>query len=69
MYCADDGGGISLYAINPASCKNNPYESIWGDETFVYLDNIPVDQFQVMTLGTQTEGDAVVVENSCAEFK
>ena len=69
MYCADDGGGLSIYAINPLSCKNNPYENIWGDQTFVYLNNIPVDQFEIMELGPQSNSDAVVVGNSCADFK
>lgn len=69
MYCADDGGGLSLYAINPLSCKSNPYNNFWGDETYVYLNNLPVDQFQIMELGSQSNSDAVVVGNSCAEFK
>ena len=69
MYCADDGGGLSLYAINPLSCKSNPYNDFWGDQTYVYLDNLPVDQFQIMELGAQSESDAEVVGNSCAEFK
>ncbi|MEX1003635.1 MAG: hypothetical protein WDZ35_16065 [Crocinitomicaceae bacterium] len=69
MYCADDGGGLSLYAINPLSCQNNPYENIWGDQTYVDMSKIPVDQFQVMEMGAQSETEAVVVGNSCAEFK
>lgn len=69
MYCADDGGGISLYAINPLSCKNNPYENIWGDQTYVDLAKIPVDQFQVMSLGAQSTAEATLVSNSCADFK
>lgn len=69
MYCADDGGGVSLYAINPLSCKNNPYENIWGDETYVDLSKIPVDQFQVMSLPPQQETEATLSNNSCASFK
>lgn len=68
MYCADDGGGLSLYAINPISSKNNPYENIWGDQTYVFLNKIPVDQFQVLTLAAQTSGDTEIVANSCASF-
>ena len=69
MYCADDGGGLSLYAINPLSCKNNPYENIWGDQTYVDMSKIPANQFQVMNLGSQNNSEATLVGNSCAEFK
>ena len=69
MYCADDGGGISLYAINPISCKNNPYADIWGDESYIMLDKIPVDQFRVLKLGPQNDTEAVLVDNSCAVFE
>lgn len=69
MYCADDGGGISLYAINPLSCKINPYENIWGDQTYVDLTKIPVDQFRVLTLLAQQETEATLTSNSCADFK
>jgi len=68
MYCADDGGGLSLYAVNPISCKENPYASIWGDHRFVFLDKIPVEQFQVMEFGPQHSTEPVLVDNSCAEF-
>lgn len=68
MYCADDGGGISLYAVNPLSCKNNPYEDIWGDEVYVFLDKIPVDQFRVLALLPQFEPDPQVVANACTRF-
>lgn len=69
MYCADDGGGISLYAINPISSKSNPYQNIWGDQTYIYLDKIPVDKFRVLTLPPQTNNEPEIVNNSCAKFK
>lgn len=69
MYCADDGGGLSLYAINPISCKINPYENIWGDQTYVSMSKIPATQFRVITLPTQNNAEAELVNNSCAEFK
>lgn len=68
MYCADDGGGISLYAINPLSSKINPYVDIWGDETYVDLSKIPVDQFRIMELGAQTNTEATLSNNSCTSF-
>ena len=69
MYCADDGGGLSLYAVNPISVKTNPYENIWGNETYIYLDKIPVDKFRVLSLTPQTTPDVKIVDNSCAIFE
>ncbi|MEX0982018.1 MAG: hypothetical protein WD577_06010 [Bacteroidales bacterium] len=69
MYCADDGGGISLYAINPICVENNPYQNIWGDQTYIYLNKIPVDKFRVLKLPEQTNSEAELVANSCAEFE
>ncbi len=69
MFCADDGGGIQLYAINPICVKGNPYESIWGDRTYVFLQKIPVERFRVLTLPPQTSGEPEIVPNSCAVFE
>lgn len=69
MYCADDGGGISLYAVNPISCQSNPYAGIWGDQTYVNMSKIPVSEFQVMNLGPQSGAEPTLVSNSCVEFK
>ncbi|MCF6366155.1 MAG: hypothetical protein L3J35_08135 [Bacteroidales bacterium] len=69
MYCADDGGGLSLYAINPLSCKTNPYENIWGNDIFVYLTKIPVDKFRILLLPQQNNTEATLVSNSCADFE
>ncbi|MFC2089546.1 hypothetical protein ACFLT1_02125 [Bacteroidota bacterium] len=69
MYCADDGGGLSLYAVNPISSKTNPYENIWGDETYIFLDKIPAGSFRVLKLGTQSDAEATLVENACSEFE
>ncbi len=69
MYCADDGGGLQLYAINPVSCRTNPYENIWGDQTYIYLDKIPADRFRVLKLGPQNDTEPQLVENFCAEFQ
>ncbi len=69
MYCADDGGGIQLYAINPISVKNNPYQDIWGDQTYIYLDKIPVNRLRVLKLGPQNNSEPQLVANACAEFR
>ncbi len=69
MYCADDGGGLSLYAINPISCRQNPYESIWGDQTYIFLNKIPADKLRVLLLPPQADIDPEVVPNSCANFE
>ncbi len=71
MYCADDGGGLQLYAINPISVKteNNPYANIWGNETYVYLKNIPIDAFRVIKLPSQYTPQPQLIQNRCAKFK
>lgn len=69
MYCADDGGGISLYAISPLSCKVNPYKGLLPDDPIVYLNKLPVDEFRVLKLGPQSTDEAVLVANSCADFE
>ena len=69
MYCADDGGGVQLYAINPVSFSKNPYENIWGDKTYVDLSKIPAGQFRVLKLPPQQNGEPELVSNSCAEFR
>lgn len=68
MYCADDGGGISLYAINPICVSINPYKDIWGDKTYVDMSKIPVNEFRVLKLPAQNNSEAELVANSCAEF-
>ncbi len=69
MYCADDGGGLQLYAVNPICVKNNPYESIWGDQTFVFLDKIPADRFRILKLPPQSREEPQLVSNSCIRFR
>ena len=69
MYCADNGGGLQLYAVNPLSVSKNPYEHIWGDEKYVFLDRIPVNRFRVLKLGPQSKNDAQLVYNGCNNFK
>ncbi len=69
MYLCDDGGGIQLYAVNPVSCKNNPYENIWGDQTYISLNKIPADRFRILKLPPQSDGEVAIVANSCAEFE
>lgn len=70
MYCADDGGGLSLYAIHPLSVKTNPYESIWGDQTYIDVSKIPVGEFRVLEMGAQDpSNDNAIVNNSCAEWE
>ncbi len=68
MYCADDGGGIQLYAINPISVNKNPYQNIWGDQTYVFLTGIPADRFRVLKLPPQVAQPPSLVTNACAQF-
>ncbi len=69
MYCADDGGGLQLYAVNPICVKNNPYENIWGDRTFVFLDKIPADRFRILKLPPQNQEEPRLIPNSCVHFR
>jgi len=69
MYLCDDGGGLQLYAVNPISCKTNPYQNIWGDQKVVYLKKIPFDKFRVLKLPPQTNNEPEIVSNSCATYK
>ncbi len=69
MYCADDGGGLQLYAINPVCVKSNPYENIWGDRSLVFLDKIPADRFRILKLPPQSNVEPRIVLNACNKFK
>ncbi len=70
MYCADSGGGIQLYVVNPASVKNNPYKGILPDTIYVPLTKIPVEEFRVLKLPPQNPNfELQIIENSCANFK
>lgn len=69
MYCVDDGGGITLYAVNPNSVSTNPYEKIWGDRTYFDLSKLPVEQFRILKLPEQYYIEPEIVANSCAEYE
>ena len=70
MYCADDGGGLSLYAINPISVSTNPYQNIWGDNTYIDMIKIPADKFRVLKMSAQLgDTEPEIVSNSCAVYK
>ena len=70
MYCADDGGGLSLYSINPICVKNNPFAGVLPDVPLVTLDGIPADQFRVLTLPAQNGNPTIqVVSNGCNNFQ
>lgn len=71
MYLADDGGGVTLYAIHPQSVSSNPYEGLLPDRRYVYLDRIPVNRFQVLDFPDPTPArrlDIRLVPTDCATF-
>ncbi len=70
MYCADDGIGLQLYAINPISVNSNnyPYNGIWNNETYIYLKKVPVEKFRVIKLPAQYQPTPRLTENECAKF-
>lgn len=55
MYLVDNGGesGIGIYAVDPRSVLNNPYEGILPDEDYPELSGIPLNKFQVLKLPKQ----------------
>lgn len=55
MYLADNGGdsGIGIYAVDPRSVLNNPYEGLLPDENYPELSGIPLGKFQVLKLPKQ----------------
>ena len=55
MYLVDNGGesGIGIYAVDPRSVQNNPYEGLLPDEDYPELSGIPLDKFQVLKLSKQ----------------
>ncbi len=69
MYCADDGGGLQLYAINPICLQGNPYQQYWGTEQLVDISKIPAGQFRVLKLPPQDPSEPQLTGNSCTEFE
>ncbi len=55
MYLVDNGGesGIGIYAVDPRSVLNNPYEGLLPDEDYPELSGIPLNKFQVLKLTAQ----------------
>ncbi len=69
MICADDGGGLQLYAINPICVQGNPWARWWGEQTLVSLARIPAARFRVLKLPPQQYTSPVLVPNNCAQFE
>lgn len=66
MYCGDDGGGLTLYAVHPNSVQGNPYDGILPDVAWPDLSAIPTDQFRVLELPAQDPNPTLeVVANGC----
>ncbi len=69
MYCADAGGSIQLYVVNPESVAKNPYQGILPDTIYVPLTKIPVNEFRVIKMAPQNpDFELKIIENSCATF-
>jgi hypothetical protein len=80
MFLADDGGGITLYAVHPRSVRGDPYAGLFDEDVvvnggrlpdaFVMLDRIPVHEFRVLKLPPQVPDPEIkVVPTGCARFK
>lgn len=77
MILVDTGGdsSIGVYVIDPRSASQDPYAGVLpdtGSDSWVLLDNIPLDQFRVLQFGPQ-DGDFQdklnPVSTDCARFE
>jgi hypothetical protein len=73
MFLGDIGGGIELEVINSISVQGDPYEGLFGSQDgkrYVYLNNIPINEFRVLKLGPQDpDPDIELVPSGCADFE
>jgi hypothetical protein len=74
MYLVDNGGesGIGIYAVDPRSALNNPYEGLLPDEDYPELSGIPLDKFQVLKLPKQDKKwrkKLSIVNTGCNNFE
>lgn len=53
MVCADTGGGLQLYAVNPLCVKGNPYKGLLPNQTYVSLPKIPLKYMRVLKVPPQ----------------
>ncbi len=65
MILADNGGGVELQAVHPMSYDHDAYAGTLPDRRYVYLNNIPLDRFEVLKLPPQTDPDNEVVPSGC----
>ena len=70
MILGDVGGeGIELEVVHPMSSQDNPYQAILPDDALVYLSNIPIHRFRVLSLPPQTDPEVDLVPNRCASWE
>lgn len=72
MYLGDDGGGVQLQAVHPMSAKEDSYEGLLPDRTYVYLNHIPVNKLQVLDMPEPTPARKLqirIVPTGCATFR
>ena len=65
MILADNGGGVELQAVHPMSYDDDVYAGVLPDRRYVYLNNIPLDRFEVLKLPPQTDPDNDIVPSGC----
>jgi hypothetical protein len=54
MILADtSSGGLALYAVHPTSFAADPYSSIWPEQTYAGISQIPFNRMKVLPLGNQ----------------
>ncbi len=74
MFLVDNGGesGIGIYAVDPRSVLNNPYEGLLPDENYPELSGIPLGKFQVLKLSKQDKQwrkKLNIVNTGCNNFE
>ena len=72
MYLVDDGGsGIVLYAIDPKSTRDNPYQGLLPDEDWPLFGGIPLGEFRVLTVGAHLadyEENLAPHQSGCGQY-
>ncbi len=65
MILADNGGGVELQAVHPMSYDDDVYAGVLPDRRYVYLNNIPLDRFEVLQLPPETDLENAIVPSGC----
>ncbi len=68
MILADNGGGVELQAVHPMSYDDDVYADVLPDRRYVFLNNIPLDRFEVLKLPPETNFENAIVPSGCGKL-